>query len=212
MRVYHFLNEKFGLKDILERRLKISRIMELNDPFEFCSLELNDPDIRKKINQSKSEVDEISGLICFSNNWKSPVQWAHYADKHKGLCLGFDIDVVRTGLMEVEYVNERIQHEGQVDRRLVDRLFRTKHAHWAYEEEHRAYVELKDKEDDELYYIDFEGNIALKQVIIGANSDVTRFQLNKALGVLANSVETFKVRPSFKRFEMVKNQKTDMWV
>lgn len=34
---------------------------------------------------------EDCGILCFSKNWNNPVQWAHYADKHKGFCLGFDV-------------------------------------------------------------------------------------------------------------------------
>jgi hypothetical protein len=34
MRVYKFLSEHFGLKSLYERRLKISRLYELNDPFD----------------------------------------------------------------------------------------------------------------------------------------------------------------------------------
>jgi hypothetical protein len=35
MRLYHFIRERFGLEAIRDSRLKISRINELNDPFEF---------------------------------------------------------------------------------------------------------------------------------------------------------------------------------
>jgi hypothetical protein len=34
MRVYHFINEEYGLDDLRRRRLKIATILELNDPFE----------------------------------------------------------------------------------------------------------------------------------------------------------------------------------
>lgn len=77
MRVYHFINEKFGLKDIRERRLKISRIMELNDPFELFGVELTDKKFRRFVRSEKMSVAENTGIICFSANWKNPVQWAH---------------------------------------------------------------------------------------------------------------------------------------
>lgn len=35
MRLYHFTSQKFGLLALKDRRLKIARINELNDPFEF---------------------------------------------------------------------------------------------------------------------------------------------------------------------------------
>jgi len=35
MRVFHFLNKKYGFKDIRERRIKVATIMELNASLEF---------------------------------------------------------------------------------------------------------------------------------------------------------------------------------
>jgi hypothetical protein len=40
MKVYKFLDSKFGLKSITERRLKISRFDDLNDPFELIPYNL----------------------------------------------------------------------------------------------------------------------------------------------------------------------------
>lgn len=37
MRLYHFVGEKYGLDNVLRRRLKIARIDDLNDPFEFMA-------------------------------------------------------------------------------------------------------------------------------------------------------------------------------
>ncbi len=47
MRVYHFINEEYGLQSLERRRLKISRITETNDPFEFSSLDLSDASTRE---------------------------------------------------------------------------------------------------------------------------------------------------------------------
>jgi hypothetical protein len=38
MRVYHFTKAVHGLEAIRRRRLKIARISELNDPFEFLQV------------------------------------------------------------------------------------------------------------------------------------------------------------------------------
>lgn len=208
MRVYHFINKEFGLKDIRERRLKISRIMELNDPFEFFGVELTDKEFRRSMRAAKESVAENTGIICYSGNWKNPVQWAHYADKHKGLCLGFDIDPIH--LKKVEYTQDRIQHDNSMTEELVFKLLRTKYVHWAYEQEYRVFIELEEDENG-IYYTDFEGNMELKQVIVGANSTVTRDQLNNALGSLSTKVETFKARPGFQNFEMVQNQNERLW-
>ena len=180
--------------------------MDLNDPFEFFGAELTNCEFRKAMKEAKHAAHEYTGLICFSANWKNPVQWAHYADKHKGLCLGFNID--DSHLEEVDYVEERVQHNNLMDEDLVFRLLRTKYVHWKYEEEYRVLIELEDQGG---YYANFEGNMTLKRVIVGANSTLTRSQLNTALGGLSSTVETFKARAGFQKFEMVKNKNGALW-
>jgi hypothetical protein len=159
MRVYHFLNQAFGLKDLRERRLKIARIMELNDPFEFLGVDLSDRDFRKAMKATKKELSKTKGILCFSKNWNNPVQWGHYADKHKGLCLGFDVPDHR--LSKVDYVEERLAHNGKIDESLMLKFLATKFSHWRYEEEYRAFLSL-DEEIDGLYYADFSDDLILK--------------------------------------------------
>jgi hypothetical protein len=38
LRVYHFTSAEFAKDDIVHRRLKVARISELNDPFEFLAM------------------------------------------------------------------------------------------------------------------------------------------------------------------------------
>jgi hypothetical protein len=42
MRAYKFLDAQFGLKSMCERRLKQSRVSDLNDPFELRSFDVSD--------------------------------------------------------------------------------------------------------------------------------------------------------------------------
>ena len=55
MRVYHFVKAKYGLLNLEKRRLKISIIMELNDPFEFLGADLSDRNFRKAIKKTKKD-------------------------------------------------------------------------------------------------------------------------------------------------------------
>lgn len=44
-------------------------------------------------------MSEKYGLLCFCETWQSPLLWNHYADRHKGICLGFDVrETVLKGL------------------------------------------------------------------------------------------------------------------
>lgn len=93
MRVYRYLKAKYGLQSLADRRLKISRLDELNDPFEFRSVDCSDRDFRRSIEAAIKETGAAGGVICFSSDGRSPVQWAHYANRHRGLCLGFEVPV-----------------------------------------------------------------------------------------------------------------------
>jgi len=205
MRVYHFVNEHFGLKDLKEKRLKIARIMELNDPFEFLGMELSDPVFRKAMKTTKKALSKNRGLLCFSKTWTNPVQWAHYANNHKGVCLGFDIP--SKNLTKVSYVKERIAHNGKIGEDQMTQFLSTKFEHWSYEQEYRAFLSLKD-ETDGIYYADFSESLKLKQVIVGANSKITRSQVKL---LVDSSIETFKARAAFQSFKVVRNKNEDLW-
>ena len=92
-RLYHFWNREHGLWTLQNRRVRVSRILELNDPFEFLALNLRDPIKRRALREVKRELNRTKGILCFSENWNNPVMWAHYADRYKGVCLGFDVAV-----------------------------------------------------------------------------------------------------------------------
>ena len=93
MRLYHFISKKYGLESLSLKRLKIAQIAQLNDPFEFLGIELSNPEHRDLFNQIKQDLSKDIGILCFCENYHYPVLWAHYAEKHKGLCLGFDVRI-----------------------------------------------------------------------------------------------------------------------
>lgn len=218
MRVFHFLNKKYGIKDIKERRLKIATIMELNDPFELLCLNLSNQELRCATLKTKEDLSKTIGLLCFSKNWSNPVQWAHHADKHKGLCLGFDVPV--KDFLPVIYSSKRLSREadkiingGIINQDLMLKLLTIKFYHWHYEKESRSFIRLKDKDKDSdgFYYSDFSDKLILKQIIVGSNSDITRTNINKVLGDDINEVEIFKVRPAFNSFRIVRNKNEALW-
>ena len=69
---------------------KISRFCDLNDPFELIPFDLSNEDQRDALIHTRKELSDV-GLLCFSFKWLNPLLWAHYADKHKEICLGFDL-------------------------------------------------------------------------------------------------------------------------
>jgi len=184
--------------------------MELNDPFEFLAAELSDRQFRRALQETKVELSKTKGILCFSKNWTNPVQWSHYADHHKGICMGFEMPKVL--LSEVKYVKSRITCRGEVDFNLMQRFLTTKFNHWHYEEEFRSFIELDPStEENGLFFSDFSEQLKLKRVIVGSRSKVSRSRLKIALGDITKSVEVFKARPAFKSFSVVRNKNESLW-
>lgn len=215
LRVFHFCSAKNGLSNIELRRVKVSTFDSVNDPFELLCHNLGDAEYRRRMGRFKDSLVKGQGMICFSKSRKSPVQWAHYADRHRGVCLGFDVpdeyvaDVIYTE-KRLELRAERLFEEG--NHSLTEEVLMTKYKHWEYEEEVRAFGDLgvPDKETG-LYFQPFSENLVLKEVAVGFNSEISRSDLSQKLGDLSSGVSCYKVRPSFQSFEMVINQNDALW-
>lgn len=218
MRLYHFLPEKYGILDLEHRRLKVARIADLNDPFEFlpaCPTAQG----RKIIRDFKRRAHEGIGLLCFSEDRKNPVQWSHYAEGHKGLCLGFDVPA--THVRKVTYSPTRTvadinrlfanQESGEAE---ISRWLGIKYDHWSYEHEWRCEVILsaEERDADGNWYQSFGPDLRLAEVMVGERSRLTRLDIHNALGDLAPHVELWKARLAFReRYEVVRQQLPRMW-
>lgn len=209
MLVYHFIDAQYGIEALRNRRLKISRIMELNDPFEFLAVDLSDRDFRKVIEETKAELSKTNGILCFCKTWTHPILWSNYADKHKGVCLGFEVP--SSFIEEIDYVDRRLNKPDTLDEAFMKKLLLTKFKHWKYEQEYRVHLGLEE-EIDGFYFADFSENLLLKRVIVGSQSEITRAQISRALGGLSTNVETFKARADFSSFKVVRNENEALWI
>jgi Protein of unknown function (DUF2971) len=212
MRVYKFLSAKYGLEALEKRRLKIARINELNDPFELLGTNLSDRQLRKAFGEMKNALNANRGLLCFSKRWRNPVLWSHYAEGHRGLCLGFDVPDHL--LMHVKYTRKRVRSDKLLSldqparEREITRLLSTKFSHWRYENEARCFVILENKDQDSgHYFYTFSDYMKLRQILVGAISSVSRYDVEKALGTENAHVERIKTRAAFQTFNVVRNRK-----
>lgn len=206
MRVYKFLSLKFGLKSLGEKRLKISALDDLNDLFDLVPYEMTDKQRRKAFRIWQLGMAKKFGVLCFSSEWCDPVIWAHYSDKHRGLCLGFDL---ADGLgRRVEYVDKRLAFPASRESLTGEALLYTKYANWAYEKEVRCFAQLDktSQSSDGLYFMDFATEMKLVEVIAGARCPVSERKIREALRPL-EEVVLIKARAGFHRFEIVPDQR-----
>ena len=168
MRVYYYFDpEKKGkdavkgnfdvLDDILgERRIKISRISKLNDPFDFqVSFDNTTPQAYVKgFRNHFKQIDKKFGIICFSEGFDNVLMWSHYAVKHHGLVIGLDIDDKM--LTQVDYLPiapRVISKDGKCKGcphrfvGLMNSVMRTKAIDWAYEKEWRLILDYSNRQN-----------------------------------------------------------------
>lgn len=210
MRVFHLTHAEHALSDIALRRLKIARIADLNDPFELLAANLggNKP-LRRRIRVWRQELHKTTGLLCFSRDWYSPVLWSHYADKHRGICLGFELS--DSSAQPVDYVEGRLRvppnfptAQPDLDEPFVRQLLKTKFLHWKYENEVRVFIGL-DKRTIErgLYFFPFSDDLKLTEVILGPLCELPLDTVRTFVRGTYPDAIVIRARLGFKRFQVV---------
>jgi hypothetical protein len=216
VRLYYLTSTEHAISNIEKRRVKISDVMKLNDPFEFMGINLQDKALRRAMQKTKSEMAAVSGLICFSRSWQHPMMWSHYGDRHQGVCLGFD--VADKWCCEVQYVKERVHItqadviENRVSDRAARKLVSTKAHFWKYEQEVRVFCSTAERDEAGHAFREFDDDLVLREVIVGPESQVLRSRVSAALGDLGGSVSQFKSRIAFGHFEVCRNKNEALWI
>ena len=121
-------------------------------------LELRNPKSRKEEkDKRRKSVDEGYGIFSLSANPENLVKWAHYADAHKGICVGLSTQALQDfsdylyarwsipgDLLQVKYVNDYPVMDAFADTYEVgdwsNVVVRTKSTHWKHEEEYRLII------------------------------------------------------------------------
>ena len=205
MRVYHFLPADCAFEDIEKRQIKISEIDQLNDPFELWCVYQKDRRLRIALRDFKKEMSARYGMLCFSRHWHSPVLWSHYADKHRGICLGFEID--RQGLQEISYLTKRPTLRIPPTLEDAKQLLFTKYRGWKYEEEWRAWIRIDERDvATGFYFYPFDRIVRLSEVIAGPLCDIPKTRIDEALKGYTDKINVTKARLAFKTFQVVRNR------
>jgi hypothetical protein len=146
MRVFQFMTAAHALDNLRKGRVKVSFLSDMNDPFELLGTSLGSAAHRTAFRQWKQHMNAICRVLCFSRSWSNPVIWSHYAEKHRGVCLGFDVpdDCLlevgySTGRLEVQLERD-LQDDGTVTTEFSRKLLTTKFEDWRYEDEVRMFL------------------------------------------------------------------------
>jgi hypothetical protein len=145
---------KFTQDIFLRRRLFLSSAWSLNDPCEGTANQ-----------EGLCTVSMNRSLTCFTANETNALMWAHYADAHRGICIGFRtaacaaLRSARPITYQRKLPNCRIGFED----REANKIFLTKSTDWEYEQEWRV---LQSTESEAFPYISLPRN-SIATVIVG---------------------------------------------
>lgn len=167
--------DKSSLELFLNRELWFATAATLNDPFEAESSfsEVLDAvwdhyplpkDIRNDFENTLIKLLNSSGICSFSKARKNQLMWSHYADEHKGICIGFKekkltpaeasiypIDVTYQANYPFKDIIKRFHHFknfpdlnglNDITGDILYSILGTKYSSWKYERERRL-VKMK---------------------------------------------------------------------
>jgi len=194
---YLFLSSRDAITDLDRKMIKVSRIVNLNDLFELTPYLLIEKDKRKRLERLRSQIAKSHGMVCFSSNWKEPLLWGHYADRNRGIALGFEVISERYAARPVTYPPEREtdpfgDKEEIGEDEYISALGYTKYVNWSYEKEHRFFINLNECtiiEGD--YFLPFGSDLLLRNVIIGPKHPYKNKNYKTSAAYLAGLVKSF---------------------
>jgi hypothetical protein len=106
---------------------------------------------------SREWIESI-GVLCLTTSPDNLLMWAHYAQNHTGICLGFDsgFEPFSTAL-PVRYQEGRARvaplDTASREQQLVEKILFVKSPHWGYESEWRC-IKRPVRDDEKAYYRD----------------------------------------------------------
>lgn len=173
--LYKYYSEKLDvIKHLKNPSIKLAATSSLNDPFEnklsyelakniTMSMDLGDPEnnykITEKFKKAYINVTSNFGVVSLTETHENILMWAHYANSHKGVCIGYKENLfenlnskersedswygIYTPKM-VSYDSQRFNPEqfskDITHNEIILRAMLKKSNHWKYEKELRCIV------------------------------------------------------------------------
>lgn len=162
--------DKGSIELLVNCQLWFAKPSSLNDPFEgesSCSEVLDavwadyplPKDKQKKYKKIIKKILEDTGICSFSRTRKNQLMWAHYADEHKGICIGFNESLLKATYANIDTIDityqtnypftkiiDRLKYYSKSDKiyddihiagEILHSVLGTKYSHWKYEQERR---------------------------------------------------------------------------
>lgn len=208
---YHYLSSKDAIYDLKKERIKVSTLGTLNDPFELMPYRKYKFRERQPYNKAFKEISKKWGILCFSHDWSETLLWSHYANKHTGIAIGFEI--LQDEVLKVYYNHDPIREQikltnySNTNEKLFLGLAKVKYKKWEYENEYRILVKLEDclsPTADGLRFIEFENRLKVKEIVLGCKFDHEKEKENIIKLAIRLDAEVIPTRPGWEDYKIHK--------
>lgn len=182
-----------------ERRLELKKSTKIITDYELSEMLKNQALPAELMNR---------GVSCFSRTYKELLMWSHYADSHKGFCIGFDLQKTllwisqngfnENSILPVKYAQD-IEPLDYFDNEkfAVIEWLRTKAACWSYEKEVRIVAAPIVFDKTKIKVLNFPSSL-ISEVYLG----------NKIEGSTENKNIISKKLPNAKIYNMELNKRS----
>ena len=200
-RLYHFMHADHALQAIERRRLKTADLDKVNDPYESLTVGFNSREEEESFFEFHTYLANMFCLVCFSETYRDPLLWGHYADRFKGICLGFDTehydDPTKDHATKIAYVKDRIDiiefglrfiNGGLMEDNTskTHKILYIKSCNWEHEKEWRIWDERTEPDPVAgLRFIPFGNQIKLREILIGLRCTEENADIKSRLDKLA---------------------------
>jgi hypothetical protein len=212
--LYNALKVTLGYKKNFDEFMKE---MRSNNEIVHIAIHNIDKSMKVLCNNFKKTMSDYIGVFCLTTIWNSNLMWSHYADSHKGFCIGFTIDKTEIDAIrfdDVKYRKRKYQlpidfiFENNDERQMqyVSIALR-KEKDWGYEKEKRIIVNLSDcinKDDRYFHVMEFND---IKEILIGINTVIDETAISQ-LKDYAKHAGIFRIIRNSKDFELSRNELT----
>jgi hypothetical protein len=204
MRLYHFLKACYAIDDVEKKRVKISLWMDVNDPWELKPFDLSDARNLRALEEFKTKMSKQFSFVSLCKHWRSPLMWAHYAERHQGVALGFEVTdafctpikfVPNVYLLPTAMPQQMGTQRLNDGRRVIDVMLDTKFDGWSYEEEVRVFANQDGSNTENgIEFYPFSADFALREVILGEKCPLPIAQFRASVPSMDSLVRVIRAR------------------
>jgi hypothetical protein len=144
------------------------------------------------------------GVLCYSASINDPVIWSHYAERHRGVALGFEYAEPDQEPLQVRYSKHRPildfkKIQGPPDAaldRVIEDAFMTKAESWDYEREYRHFIRLDVCTMVGAHYFKVIPIKSLREVVLGARCPLNVRDIYRVMRPAMAASDSLAAHPS----------------